>query len=115
MLEQIGIQGVHYHVSEKTTQFIREKLEKLAYLQDRIVDGMLRIIHEKKEYKVEVGIHFTHGAHVHLQVINEQLYPAIENLIHKLKKTASEEKEKTKDYHNHHFTHRHTNHIGDEL
>lgn len=107
MLDQIVIQGIHYHLSENTMQFIREKLEKLSYLDERIVDGTLRIIHEKNEYKAEVDIHFNHGARIHLQVTHEQLYPAVEDLLHKLKKTALEEKEKIKDYHNHHSAHRH--------
>ncbi len=107
MLEQIVIQGVHYHLSETTMEFIREKLEKLSYLHERIVDGTLRIIHEKNEYKAEVDIHFNHGARIHLHVSHEQLYPAVKNLIHKLKKSAAEEKEKIKDYHSHHIAHRH--------
>lgn len=107
MLEQITILGVHYHLSENTSNFIKEKLEKLSYLNEMIVDGTLRIIHEKNEYKAEIDIHFNHGKILHLEVVHEQLYPAIENLMHKIKKMAAEEKEKVKDYHNHHVNHRH--------
>ena len=109
MLDQIKVLGVHYHVSETTLEFIGEKLDKLSYLKDRIVDGTLRIIHEKNSFKVEIDIHFNHGKRIHLHSTRDQLYPAIETLIHKLRKTAADEKQKLKDYHNHHIEHHHEN------
>lgn len=101
-MNQISIQGIHYHLSETTEAYIREKLEKFSYLSDRIVDGILRVIHEKDQYTVEIDVHFNYGTKLHLHAAHSQLYPAVENLMDKLKVAASDEKKKIKDYHNHH-------------
>lgn len=101
MLEQIKILTVHYTLSDTTKTFIEEKLTKLDYLKKIVSDGTIRIIRDNEHYKVEADIHLKNKHRTHIEETNEQLYPAIENLIHTLKHTLSIEHKKITSHKNH--------------
>ncbi len=101
MAEKIQIEAIHYHLSDSTKTFIRGELSKLSYLDNYIVDGILRVVREKHSYRVTIDLHFNFGKRIHLHTDNNKLYSAIEDLMH-IAKNCAEEKKKLKDYHKHH-------------
>lgn len=102
MLEQIQIQGIHYDLSNHTIEFIKEKLSKIDFLDSFITDGTIRIIRDGEHYKAEADIHLHKKHHLHIDTKHEQLYPAVENLVHKLRHKLSEEHKKVMSHHKAH-------------
>ncbi len=98
MLDQIQLQGIHYHISDSTKEYIHEKLSKFDHLHDLIIDGKIRILKESSGFKVEIDLHLKQHQIVHHETEDHLLYPAIENAIHKLKKILSNKHMKAVDH-----------------
>lgn len=95
----VTIKGVHYDISDRTREFLNEKLSHIDPFKDLLVSVDATITKEKNEFIVESNVHFKWGATAHLEERAQELYPAIENLIHKLDHKISKEKDKVKDHH----------------
>lgn len=98
---KLDIKGVHYEITDVTREFIDQKLEKLRYASDMIVDLMLVLEKETKDWKAEAKVNFRWGAQAHLDETDINLHAAIERLVHRLDQKVSKEKEKIKDHHPH--------------
>lgn len=95
----LNLKGVHYNISDRTKEFIEDKISHLDPFKDLIVNLDVTITKEKNEYRVESNVHFKWHKTIHLHESDKELYPAIENLMHKMDATVSKEKEKVKDHH----------------
>jgi len=95
----VTIKGVHYDISERTREFLNDKLGLLDPFKELLVSVDATITKEKAEFVVESNVHFRWGATAHLEERAQELYPAIENLIHKLDAKISKEKEKVQNHH----------------
>lgn len=95
----LNLKGVHYNISDRTKEFIEDKLSHMDPFKDMIVNLDVTITKEKTEYRVESNVHFKWHKTIHLHENAMELYPAIENLIHKMDAAISKEKEKVKDHH----------------
>ncbi|MEI8094159.1 MAG: ribosome-associated translation inhibitor RaiA [Spirochaetales bacterium] len=100
----ITIKGVHYDISDRTREFISEKLSHIDPFKDLIVTVEVTVTKEKASFQVESNVHFRFGSNVHLTESHLELYPAIENLMHKLDAKVSKEKDKLKEHHPHGHT-----------
>jgi putative sigma-54 modulation protein len=94
----IEIKGIHYDISQTTEDFINKKLKRLDHVKDLMVDLLLTVTHEKKEFKVDATVNFRWGLSAHISVSSIDLYPGIENLIDKLDQKATKEKEKIQEH-----------------
>ena len=97
----ITLKGVHYEISDRTKEFINEKLSRIDSFKDLIVTVDVTVTKQKAGFQVDSNVHFRFGSIAHLTEENLELYPAIENLMHKLDAKISKEKEKIKDHHPH--------------
>lgn len=95
----VTIKGVHYDISERTREFLIEKLGHIDPFKDLLVSVDATVTKEKTEFRVESNVHFKWGAVAHLEERDAELYPAIENLIHKLDAKVSKEKDRVKGHH----------------
>lgn len=95
----VTIKGVHYDISDRTREFLNDKLSHIDPFKDLLVSVDATITKEKNEYIVESNVHFKWGTTAHLEERAQELYPAIENLMHKLDAKISKEKGKVKDHH----------------
>ena len=93
------LKGVHYHVSENTTEYIDKKLQRLESVKDKLETLHLTITKEKNLFKVEVNFHFTWGSPSHISVEGHDLWPAIDQLFDKLTLKIKKEKEKIVSHH----------------
>ena len=94
----VTIKGVHYDISERTREFLSDKLGLLDPFKDLLVSVDATITKEKAGFVVEANVHFRWGATAHLEEKAQELYPAIENLIHKLDAKISKEKDKVQEH-----------------
>jgi putative sigma-54 modulation protein len=95
----VTIKGVHYDISDRTREFLTEKLGHIDPFKDHLVSVDATITKEKTQYIVESNVHFKWGVSAHLEERAQELYPAIENLIHKLDSKISKEKDKVRSHH----------------
>jgi putative sigma-54 modulation protein len=94
----VAIKGVHYDISDRTREFLVDKLGHIDPFKDLLVSVDATITKEKAGFIVESNVHFKWGTTAHLEERAQELYPAIENLIAKLDSKISKEKDKVKDH-----------------
>ncbi|OHD14726.1 MAG: ribosomal subunit interface protein [Spirochaetes bacterium GWB1_48_6] len=95
----MDIKGVHYEVSDRTRDFITEKMKHISPFKDLVVRQDVTITKEKSGFTVESNIHLKTGTDIHVHEDDLELYPAIERLVDKLELKVSKEKDKIKDHH----------------
>jgi putative sigma-54 modulation protein len=93
------LKGVHYHVSENTTDYIEKKMLRLESVKENLETLHITITKEKNMFKVEVNFHFSWGAPSHIRVDGHELWPAIDVLFDKLIVKIKKEKEKINSHH----------------
>jgi putative sigma-54 modulation protein len=95
----VTIKGIHYDISDRTREFLTEKLGHIDPFKDLLVSVDATVTKETTEFIVESNVHFKWGATAHLEERAQELYPAIENLVKKLDAKISKEKDKVKGHH----------------
>ena len=95
----VTIKGIHYDISDRTREFLNEKLGHIDPFKDLLVSVDATVTKETTEFIVESNVHFKWGTTAHLEERAQELYPAIENLIKKLEAKISKEKDKVKNHH----------------
>ncbi|HTH14080.1 MAG TPA: ribosome-associated translation inhibitor RaiA, partial [Spirochaetia bacterium] len=90
---------IHYDISDRTREFLTEKLGHIDPFKDLLVSVDATVTKETTEFIVESNVHFKWGATAHLEERAQELYPAIENLVKKLDSKISKEKDKVKGHH----------------
>ena len=95
----VETKGIHVEITERIQNYIDEKLPRLDYAKDLIVDFLLNISREKSLFKVEATINFRWGAAKHVGVENYDLTVGIDELFDKVDAMVEKEKSKVKDHH----------------
>jgi putative sigma-54 modulation protein len=99
-LVQINISARHGHVSEETQEKIREKLEKLPRIYDRITAIELTIDLERREMPlVDVKVSAKHTPDFLASSMSENLLSSIDNVVEKLEQQLRKHKGKMQDRH----------------
>ena len=93
------LKGVHYHVSENTTDYIDKKMLRLDSVKENLETLHITITREKSMFKVEANFHFKWGAPSHIRVDSHELWPGIDILFDKLISKVKKEKEKIIEHH----------------
>lgn len=94
----LEIKGIHYEVTENTTEQIEKKVKKLDFASDMIVDLLFRIERDKGLYIISVNINFRWGLSHHIKVEHHDLYDGIDKMMDKIKNKVAKEKEKLQDH-----------------
>ena len=94
----LEIKGIHYEVTENTTEQIEKKVKKLDFASDMIVDLLFRIERDKGLYIISVNINFRWGLSHHIKVEDHDLYDGIDKMMDKIKNKVAKEKEKLQDH-----------------
>ena len=94
----IQIEGVHYHISETTKEFINGLVAKLHH-DDMVQDLTLHIEKNSNEtYELKADIHFKWNERDHIGLSNERvLYQGIETLMEKVSRKIKKAAEKHRD------------------
>jgi putative sigma-54 modulation protein len=94
----LEIKGIHYDVTERTTEQIEKKVKKLDFAADMIMDLLFKIEREKGLYIISSNINFRWGLSHHIKVENHDLYDGIDQIVEKIKNKVTKEKEKIQDH-----------------
>lgn len=95
---EVQIKGVHYSISNTLEAYIEKKITRLDYAKDHIVHFNFTIVKDSKDYKVEADIHFKWGKTCHIDLHDDSLYPAIDNIFDKIETKVTKEKEKVQSH-----------------
>jgi putative sigma-54 modulation protein len=95
---EIEIKGVHFDVEEETHDFIMEKLEKLEFANEYIVDLHFTLTKENPDYVAEAKLHLSWGHSSVIKVHAYDLHEAINALIDKLDHKVHKERDKITDH-----------------
>lgn len=92
------VKGIHYEVSETTTEHIQKKMKRLEYANEFIMNLSISIEREKSEYNLNANFNFRWGAAGHIHLSSHDLYKGIDLMIDKLDSKITKEKEKIQDH-----------------
>ena len=97
---ELEIKGVHLDVSDETREFILEKLERLDFAKEYIVDLSFTLARENPDYICEVKLHLSWGHNSVIKVHSFDLHEGINSLIDKLDHKVRKERDKITDHKN---------------
>jgi putative sigma-54 modulation protein len=93
----IDVRSVHFDLSEASRQYLANRLERIGYAKDMIVDLLFVFTKDAKNYKLEVTANLRWGTQFHLQEASFEVNPGIDLLMDKLDLKMSKEKEKIQE------------------
>lgn len=94
----VEMQAVHFNLSDDTREFIDEKIQKIDFAKDYIIDLLFTMKKEKHEFIIEVTINFRWHKSAHISVTDHALHEGLERLIDKMAEKVRKEKEKIKEH-----------------
>ena len=94
----IEIKSVHFSIGDDTKEFIQKKLHRIDFAQDLIVDLLITLTKEKRDYRLEVNVNFKWNVSSHLKIKAFDLIEGVDILMDKLDRKVRKEKEKVQDH-----------------
>ncbi|MFW5994679.1 MAG: HPF/RaiA family ribosome-associated protein [Spirochaetia bacterium] len=94
----VEMKAVHFDLSDDTREFVEEKLQKIDFAKDYIVDLLFTMTKEKHEFIAEVTVNFRWHKSAHIKVTDHSLHDGLERLIEKMQDKVRKEKEKIKEH-----------------
>lgn len=95
---QIAISGHQMDVTPPLKQYVMEKMERIERHFDNVTNTTVVLHVEKTRHLAEATIN-TKGATLHANAEAEDMYAAIDNLVHKLDRQVRKHKDKSTDHH----------------
>ena len=95
---QITISGQHMQVTDPLKQYVSEKLERIERHFDHVTNTNIVLHVQKTRHLAEATIN-ARGATLHANAEADDMYAAIDSLIHKLDNQVRKHKEKKADHH----------------
>lgn len=93
----LQITGHHLEVTPAIRQYVNSKLEKVSRHFDHVIDAKVILSVEPRKHRAEVTLHMR-NKDIHCEVIQENLYAAIDLLTDKVDRTVVDHKKKTQSY-----------------
>lgn len=95
---QISISGQHMDITESLHNHVSEKVEKIARHFDHVTKTNVVLHVEKTRHIAEATVN-TKGAMIHASSTADDMYSAIDSMVHKLDRQVIKHKEKLTDHH----------------
>jgi putative sigma-54 modulation protein len=94
----IEIKAVHFSIGDDTKEYIHKKLHRIDFAKDFIIDLLFTLTKEKRDFTVEVNVHFKWNVTSHIKVKAFDLIEGIDLLMDKMERKVRKEKEKVQDH-----------------
>jgi putative sigma-54 modulation protein len=91
------VKAVHFTLREDTREYLDQKLTRIPNAENMIVDLLITLTREAKDFSAEAKVNFRWGVSIHLKENDFDLNPAIDKLMDKMDAKIIKEKEKAKD------------------
>jgi putative sigma-54 modulation protein len=96
---KVEIKGIHLEITPGIQGYLDDKIPRLDYAKDHIVDLMISLTREKNLFKADATVNFRWGGVTHIGVENFDLNQGIDELFDKLDAKVEKEKSKIKEHH----------------
>ena len=96
---KVEIKGIHLEITPAIKAYLDDKVPRLDYAKDSIVDLMISLTKEKNLFKADATLNFRWGSSMHLGVENFDLNRGIDEMFDKLDAKVEKEKSKIKEHH----------------
>ncbi|MEN6363866.1 MAG: ribosome-associated translation inhibitor RaiA [Rectinema sp.] len=93
----VDVRSVHFDLSEKSRAYLDEKLERIGYAKDMIVDLLFVFTRDSKDFKCEVTVNFRWGLQAHLQEHSFEVNSGMDILMDRLEQKITKEKGKVQE------------------
>jgi len=94
----LQISGHHLEITPAIHDYVTSKLERVIRHFDNVIDVIVILSVDKLKQKAEVTVHLS-GKDVYVEVIDEDLYAAVDGLVDKLDRQIQKHKQKIQDHH----------------
>ena len=94
----LQISGHHLEITPAIHDYVTGKLERVTRHFDNVIDVNVILSVDKLKQKAEVTVHLS-GKDVYVEVIDEDLYAAIDALVDKLDRQIQKHKQRVQDHH----------------
>ena len=94
----LQISGHHLEITPAIHEYVTGKLERVTRHFDNVIDVNVILSVDKLKQKAEVTVHLS-GKDVYVEVIDEDLYAAIDALVDKLDRQIQKHKQRVQDHH----------------
>jgi putative sigma-54 modulation protein len=92
------LKGVHFDVDQKTREYIDDKMPRLDFAKDLMVDFLLTLTREKRRFSLDSTINFRWGKSRHVGVKSYDLLQGVDELFDKLEPVVEKEKSKVQEH-----------------
>ena len=94
----LQISGHHLEITPAIHDYTTGKLERVVRHFDNVIDVNVILSVDKLKQKAEVTVHLS-GKDVYVEVIDEDLYAAVDMLVDKLDRQIQKHKQRVQDHH----------------
>ena len=91
------VKAVHFTLRDDGREYLDRKIARIPNAENMIVDLLITLTKEAKDFSAEAKVNFRWGVTIHLKETDFELNPAIDKLMGKLDAKIVKEKEKAKD------------------
>jgi putative sigma-54 modulation protein len=91
------VKAVHFTLRDDAREYLDRKIARIPNAENMIIDLLVTLTKEAKDFSAEVKVNFRWGVSIHLKETDFELNPAIDKLMGKLETKIIKEKEKVKD------------------
>jgi putative sigma-54 modulation protein len=94
------VKAVHFTLREDARDYLDQKLTRIPNAENMIVDLLITLTKEAKDFAAEAKVNFRWGVSIHLKETDFDLNPAIDKLMDKLDAKITKEKERAQEKRN---------------
>ncbi|HPT49267.1 MAG TPA: ribosome-associated translation inhibitor RaiA [Accumulibacter sp.] len=94
----LHVSGHHLEITPALRDYVSGKLERVTRHFDNVIDVNVILSVDKLKQKAEVTVHLA-GKDVYVEMIDEDLYAAVDGLVDKLERQVQKYKQKLQDHH----------------
>jgi putative sigma-54 modulation protein len=91
------IKAVHFTLRDDAREYLNKKIERIHNAENMIVDLIVTLTKESKDFSAEATVNFRWGVAIHVKENDFELNPAIDKMMDKLETKVTKEKEKVKE------------------
>jgi len=93
----LNLTGHHLEITPAIRDYVVAKLDRVTRHFDHVIDVNVVMSVDKLQHRVEVNLH-TRGKDIHVEVIEADMYAAIDVLVDKLDRQVLKHKEKREEH-----------------
>jgi len=93
----LEIKAIHFSLKDEEKDYLQKKLDRLRQAEANVIDLLITLSKDGKEYAAEATLNFKWGISAHIKEKDFVVEAAIDRLVDTLAAKITKEKEKTQE------------------